>query len=173
MSKPQAPASAAEVLDNLILRIGRAVACVNLLLIGVILVQVVFRHYGLVHGQVMLEELRWHLYAVAVMVGLSYGVSSDIHIRVDLLRHRFSPLTQSWIELAGILFLLLPFLFVIFHHSLEWVADSYRLSEASESPAGLPYRWLIKSVIPISFGLLFVAALARLLRAWAIIRGRG
>ncbi len=173
MSRPEALSRPAELLDNLIRRIGRTVAWVNLLLIGVILVQVLFRQYGFTHGQVMLEELRWHLYALAVMVGLSYGVSSDSHIRVDLLRHRFSPASQNWIELFGILFLLLPFLWVIFHHSLEWVAYSFRLGETSESETGLSYRWLIKSVIPISFGLLFIAALARLLRAWAMIRGEG
>jgi TRAP-type mannitol/chloroaromatic compound transport system permease small subunit len=173
MSNTASASHFAGLLDNLIRRIGQAVAWVNLLLIGVILIQVFFRHFGFTHGQIMLEEMRWHLYALAVMVGLSYGVSSDSHIRVDLLRHHFSPVAQNWIEIIGILFLLLPFLLVIFHHSLEWVADSFRLGESSENPTGLPYRWLIKAVIPISFGLLFIATLARLFRAWAIIRGKG
>ncbi len=173
MSNADAQSPIADFFDSLIRHIGRTVAWVNLLLIGVILIQVFFRHYGFTHGQVMLEEMRWHLYALAVMVGLSFGVSSDSHIRVDILRHRYSPATRNWIEIIGILFLLLPFLFVIFHHSLEWVGDSFRLNESSESPTGLPYRWLIKSLIPISFGLLFVAALARLLRAWAALRNKG
>ena len=114
-----------------------------------------------------LEELQWHLYAVALMVGLSYGVTTDSHIRVDLLHQRFSPRLKAWVEIIGILFLLLPFIAILFHHSLDWLADSYRLNESSSNPTGLPYRWLIKAVIPVSLGLLFIAALARLLRAWS------
>ncbi len=161
----------ADTLDALVLRIGRALAWANLLLIGVILAQVMMR-YGFHHGLVPLEELMWHLYALAAMVGMSYAVSSDAHIRIDLLRGRMTPRTQGVWEIFGILFLLYPFIFVLFHHSLEWVATSYRMGEASASPTGLPYRWLIKSVIPISFFLLFLAATARLLRETMLLRAR-
>ena len=153
----------ADALDTLVLRIGRTLAWANLLLIGVILAQVVMR-YGFHHGLVPLEELMWHLYALAAMVGMSHAVSSDAHIRIDLLRSRMSLRARSAWEIAGILLLLYPFLFVVFHHSLDWVAISYRMGETSTSPTGLPYRWLIKGVIPASFFLLFLAATARLLR---------
>ena len=166
------PVPIADTLDALVLRIGRTLAWANLLLVGVILAQVVMR-YGFHHGLVPLEELMWHLYALAAMVGMSYAVSSDVHIRIDLLRGRMSPRAQRVWEIFGILFLLYPFIFVLFHHSLEWVATSYRMGEASTSPTGLPYRWLIKSVIPVSFFLLFLAASARLLREAAmLLRGR-
>ena len=161
----------ADALDALVLRIGRTLAWVNLLLIGVILAQVVLR-YGFHHGLVPLEELMWHLYALAAMVGMSYAVSSDAHIRIDLLRGRMSPRARSAWEIVGILLLLYPFLFVVFHHSLEWVATSYRMGETSTSPTGLPYRWLIKAVIPASFLLLLLAASARLLREMAKLTGR-
>lgn len=160
------------MLDTLIRRVGHLAAWLNFLLIGVILLQVTLR-YGFNRGLVPLEELQWHLYAVAVMAGLSYGVTTDSHIRVDILHHRFSKRTRGWVEIFGILFLLLPFTAMVFHHSLDWLADSFRLSESSANPTGLPYRWLIKSVIPCSFGLLFIAALARLMRAWSWVRGKG
>ena len=156
----------ADTLDALVLRIGRALAWANLLLIGVILAQVVLR-YGFHHGLVPLEELMWHLYALAAMVGMSYAVSSDAHIRIDLLRGRMSPRTRGIWEIFGIVFLLFPFIVVVFHHSLEWVTTSYRMGETSTSPTGLPYRWLIKGAIPASFFLLFLAATARLLRETA------
>ena len=50
-------------------------------------------------------------------------------------------------------------------HSLSWVADAYRVDEGSTSPQGLPNRWLVKAVIPLAFALMFLAAVARLLRA--------
>lgn len=169
-SQPR-PILIADSLDALVLRIGRALAWVNLLLICVILAQVVMR-YGFRHGLVPLDELMWHLYALAAMVGMSYAVSSDTHIRVDLLRGRMSPRARGAWEIIGILLLLYPFIFMVFHHSLEWVATAYRMGETSTSPTGLPYRWLIKAVIPASFFLLFLAATARLLREAArLLRG--
>ncbi|MCP4241518.1 MAG: C4-dicarboxylate ABC transporter, partial [bacterium] len=74
-------------------------------------------------------------------------------------------------DITGILFLLLPFAWVIFHHSLDWVSASYRVGEASENPTGLPYRWLIKGVIPLSFFLLLLAALSRLARKVRVFFG--
>lgn len=151
------------MIDRLLIRLGHAAAWLNLLLVLVILSQVILR-YVFHSGQVALEELMWHLYAAAFMLGLSYALVTDRHVRVDLVHDRLPPRVQAWIEVLGITFLLLPFAWVVFDHSLDWVAASWRVDESSENPTGLPYRWLIKSVIPLSFGLLLLAALSRLLR---------
>ena len=156
--------------DGILLGIGRTLAWANLALMLVILAQVTLR-YGFHHGMVPLEELMWHLYALAAMAGLSYAVGTDSHIRIDLLRRRLGRRSQAALEAAGILLLLYPFLVVVFHHSLGWVAESYRLGETSPNPTGLPYRWLIKAVIPASFLLLLLAATARLLRELALLAG--
>ena len=113
---------------------------------------------------IVLEELEWHLYALGVMFGLSYAQTTNSHIRVDPFYSSFRSRTKHVIEILGILLLVLPFISVIFIHSLDFVADSYRIDEHSESPSGLPYRWLIKSAIPASMLLLGVAVLSRLYR---------
>ncbi len=45
----------------------------------------------------------------------------------------------------------------------DYFYDSFRVNESSDSPTGLPARWAFKAVIPISFVLLALAALARLI----------
>ncbi|WP_315983734.1 TRAP transporter small permease subunit [Aliamphritea spongicola] len=112
----------------------------------------------------MLEELQWHLYAIGVMFGLAYAQTTNSHIRVDLFYTGFRARTKYLVEIFGILFLLLPFITVIFLHSLDFVADAWRINEHSESPSGLPWRWLIKGVIPVSMAMLILAALSRLYR---------
>jgi TRAP-type mannitol/chloroaromatic compound transport system permease small subunit len=159
------------LLDTWIARIGRAATWLNLLLVVVVLTQVILR-YGFNRGLVPLEELMWHLYATAFMLGLSYALVRDAHVRVDLLHGRWSPAVRARVELVGLCCLLLPFAFVLFHHSLDWVATSWRLGESSANPTGLPYRWLIKSVIPVSFGLLVLAALSRLWQQLPVALGR-
>lgn len=152
-----------DVLNGIVRRIAEAAAWLNVVLICVIILQVVLR-YGFSNGSVTLEELMWHFYAVAFMFGMAYAITNDSHIRVDLIHMNLSRKAQHIIEILGICLLLMPVLFVLFDHSLDWVADSFRVDEGSSSPQGLPNRWIIKSVIPITVFLMFLAALARLIQ---------
>ncbi|CAA6816564.1 MAG: C4-dicarboxylate ABC transporter [uncultured Thiotrichaceae bacterium] len=161
-----------DFLNGIVRSVGHIAAWANIILIGIILTQVVLR-YGFNSGMVPLEELMWHLYAVALMFGLSYAITNDTHIRVDLFHMNMSAKKRHIIEIFGILFLLMPFVWVIFHHSLGWVAHSFAVGESSQNPTGLPYRWIIKSVIPISFFMIFIAALARLIRSVLLLRHKG
>lgn len=163
-------AKASRGLDLLVLRVGGIFAVCNVALIGAIVLQVALRR-GLGGGLVALEELQWHLYAAAMMFGISYAQSRDIHVRVDVVARRFARRTKAAVEIGGILLLIMPFVVVVFVQSLDFVYDSWRVSERSDSPVGLPARWVIKSVIPASFGLFFLALLARLLREAAVLGG--
>ena len=44
------------------------------------------------------------------------------------------------VEIIGIALFIAPFIFVVFYHSLDFVADSWRTSERSDAPLGLPFR---------------------------------
>ena len=152
-------------LDRLADHIGRGVSYVWLLLLGVIVINVLMR-YVLNEGRIELEELQWHLYAVGFLLGLGYAYQADAHIRVDVLHEHFSHRVKAWIELYGILLLLLPFIALILIYSMPFVASSYAVAEVSASPGGLPLRWLIKAALPLGFGLLLLTVISRLLRVW-------
>ena len=152
-----------DLVDSFIRVVGHVVCWFNAALLVFIMAQVVLR-YGFSNGQIALEELQWHFYSTAVMVGLSYALVNDTHVRVDIFYSRFSDPGKRIIDIISVLFFILPFTYVIFYHSLPFVADAWRVNEASDSSDGLPYRFVIKSVIPISFGLLGLAALSRLMR---------
>ncbi len=158
------PVPLADGIDRLIRWSGYGLCWVYALLVAIIILQVVLR-YGFGHGLVMFEELQWHLYAVGVMFGVAYAQVQDAHIRVDIMHMRFSARTQRLVEVVGIVVFLLPFVWVVFYSSLDFVAESYRVAEHSDAPLGLPYRWLIKGAIPAAFGLLGLAALSRLWRS--------
>lgn len=151
-----------DFLNQLVQKVAGTVAWVNVALIGIILAQVILR-YGFNNGLVALEELIWHFYAVAFMFGVSYAITTDSHIRVDIAHTILSTKSKRIIEIVGVLFLLMPFAIIILDHSLSWVWESYRVLESSSNPTGLGYRWIIKSVIPLSMALILIAALARLI----------
>ncbi|RJX71416.1 TRAP transporter small permease subunit [Vibrio sinensis] len=151
-------------LERGIISISKTFAWINLALIGVIIVQVIMRKV-FANGQISLEELQWHLYATAVMFGTAYAQVNNLHVRVDLFYHKFSERKRALVDLIGLLFLAIPFVVVVILHSYDFAYESWRVNESSSSPAGLPYRWLIKSVIPLSFILLLLSMLARILRS--------
>lgn len=161
-----------EFLNAIVRRIAETTAWFNVALIIVIVVQVVMR-YGFSKGLVPLEELMWHLYAVAFMFGMAYAVTNDSHIRVDVVHMALPKRAQHVFEILGILFLLMPFLWILFDHSIGWVAEAYRVNESSQNPTGLPYRWLVKGVVPATMLLIFIAALARLIQEVQLLLHHG
>ncbi len=152
-----------DTMDSFVKKLGQGISWVYMVLIIVIITQVILRR-GLSSGFIALEELQWHLYAIGVLFGLSYAQASDSHVRVDVFKNIFSKKIKHIIEITGICLLLLPFLYVVFYHSLDFVYESYRMAERSNAPSGLPFRWLIKTAIPFSIGLLAITSLSRLLR---------
>ena len=145
--------------------IGNAVSWIWVVLLAVIVCNVVLR-YALSEGRIEFEEIQWHLYSVGFMLGLSYALQHDAHVRVDVLHERLQPTTRAWIDLYGIMLFLMPFIAMMMIYGVPFVADSFATGEVSSSPGGLPYRWAIKSVLLIGFGLLGVAAFSRLTRLW-------
>jgi len=156
--------------DALLARIGELASWIWLLLLGVIVLNVVLR-YGFSSGRIEFEELQWHLFALGFLIALSYAAQADAHIRIDVLYQGFGARTRAWVELYGILLLLLPYVALVGFYAVPFVADSFARGEISPSPGGLPYRWAIKSALVVGFSLLALSATARLTRVWAFLFG--
>lgn len=150
-------------IDQMIRVVGEYSSAIWVILVVTILFGLYQRHIAVV-STVFVEELQWHLYAAGIAFAMSYCLTLDTHIRLDLISHRFSKFTATWIETCGITLLLLPFIAFVFYHSIPFVERSYVQNETSLSPGGVPYRWIIKSFLPLAFFFLGLAALSRLVR---------
>ena len=149
-------------LTSIVTIITTKTAWINMLVMFTILVQVTLR-YGFHAGEAWVDEFIWHLYAF-FMFGLSYAITTDSHIRVDIVHMKFTKKKQRIIEVLGIVFLIMPFTIIIFEHSVGWVHHSFMANEFSENTTGLPYRWVVKSLLPISLVLIFIASLSELIK---------
>jgi len=154
--------------DRLIKRVGEAASWLWLVLVMVINVQVLMR-YVLGRGSIMLEELQWHIYGVGFLLGLSFCIQADRHVRIDVLAERFTPRSRAIIEIIGIVIFLLPFAIAVTLEGAMLAKQAWNLNEVSAAPDGLPYRWVIKSFIAIGFGFVGLAALSRLSRNAALV----
>lgn len=111
-----------------------------------------------------LAELQWHLFAVMVMLGGSYALQQDRHVRVDMLYAKISPKWRATVDTIGDLLFLIPFCIIIAWLSLRFVDMAIRSNEQSDNAGGLVDRYLVKSIVPIGLSLLFLTGFGRVLR---------
>lgn len=156
--------------DRVIGWFGEVASALWTVLVAVIVVQVVAR-YAFNKGSITMEELQWHLYAIGFMLGIAFTEVRERNVRIDVLAERFSQRTRQWIELGGIVTMLLTFCGFVIWFAVPYFWSSFQLNETSASPGGLPYRWFLKSFIVTAFLLLALAGLSRLTRVWAALFG--
>ncbi|KZM39111.1 C4-dicarboxylate ABC transporter [Marinomonas sp. SBI22] len=118
-----------------------------------------------------MQELEWHLYAAIFLLGIPYGLATGGHVRVDLFYERLSIKGKAWIDLFGCLFLLIPFATLVAYYGVGFATEAFKLGETSGDPGGLPYRWIIKAVIPFAFFSIAISGIGMLLRCINAIRG--
>lgn len=133
---------------------------------------VVVMRYGLDLGTQAVQETVIYLHAAVFMLGFAYTLKAGGHVRVDIFYQKLGIKRQALINLVGTLFLLFPMCGFILYSSIDYVAFSWRLNEGSPEPGGLPFVYLMKTLIPVSAVLLLLQGLAELLRNLTITLGK-
>src|SRR4051812_18021062 len=157
----------ADGIDAFIDAVGRVTAWSSFALAAVMGGNVLLR-YVFHTGTVWSQELEWHLMAPICLFGMSYALRHGEHVRVDVLFASFSPRSKDMVELVSSLLLMAISLIVIWL-SISYVIQSWSVGEGSANPGGIPARYILKSLIPIGFALMFVQAFGHAIRfflAW-------
>jgi TRAP-type mannitol/chloroaromatic compound transport system permease small subunit len=115
-------------------------------------------------------ELQWYLFSLVFLLGASYALKHDAHVRVDVLYGRLGDRGRAWIDLLGTLVFLLPFSAFMLVVSWPSVAASWRVREVSPDPGGLA-RYPIKTVILVAFVLLILQGIAEAAKRVQVLRG--
>ncbi|MGX9417668.1 TRAP transporter small permease subunit [Vibrio sp. RC27] len=172
-----------ENLINRLLDIIGVIAGVFLLLLVLIISYNVIDRYVFSSSSVALEELAWHFYSSVFLLGMSYALRTESHVRVDVFFENLSGRTQAIIDIIGTLVFLLPMNFIVIYYGWDFMAQAYSLGEHSDSfpglvsqlfttgigegtsnPGGLPNRFIIKGLIPLSFVLLALSSIGFLVK---------
>ena len=148
---------------------GRLIAWLTLGMVIVTFTVVVLR-YLFDWGSIALQESITYMHAMVFMLGAAYTLRHVGHVRVDIFYRRFGAKGRAWVDLLGVLFLLIPVTLFIAYVSWDYVASSWDLREGSREAGGLPGVYLLKSVIPLMALLLLLQGVAMGLRALAILR---
>ena len=152
----------ASAIEALIDATGRLTLWLALAMIALVAVNVLLR-YTMSLGSVWAQELEWHLLAAMIMLGIGHALQRGEDVRVDLFYARYGPRARWWVDLASLL-LLLAMALLLFKLSLGYVAQSWAVDERSADPGGIPWRWAVKSLIPLGFGMVTLHAVAATIR---------
>ena len=148
-----------ELIDSLNEKIGNLISWLTGLLTLVVCYDV-FVRYFLKKSSVGFQEFEWHLFAIIFLLSAAYTLKIDQHVRVDVIYTRMSEKKKAIVNLFGSVFFLIPFCVVAILASKNFVINSFIMGETSPDAGGLPARYILKSVIPISVFLLLLQVIA-------------
>ena len=150
--------------------VGSGISWLTLFLVLVTVYDVTLRH-GFNAGSIKAQELEWHLFALIFLLGASYTLREKGHVRVDVIYSRLGPRAQALIDVAGCVLFLLPFSVFAIWASIPYIEKSYEVLESSPELGGLPYRYLIRSAVPVGFGLLILQGVSELIKSLRVLVG--
>jgi len=168
------------LLNQLSARLEQFSECTGKLVSWLVLVMVLLVSYDVAmryffqSGSVALQEMEWHLFSLIFLIGASYTLKHDDHVRLDLFyKSKFmDDRRRAWVDLFGSIFLLIPFCILIISTAWPFVAQSYIHLEGSPDPGGLPYRWILKASIPLGFTFLLLQGIADIVKNLSTVLGK-
>jgi TRAP-type mannitol/chloroaromatic compound transport system permease small subunit len=115
-------------------------------------------------------EIQWYLFAAIVMLGASYTLKVNEHVRVDILYTFLSERGKEWLDLVGTALFLVPPMFVIAWYSWPFFMQSWNVQEISGNAGGL-IRWPVKLLVPVGFTLVGFQGISEIIKRAAALRG--
>ncbi len=184
----------AHAIDRLNDRVGALAAWATLLSCVISATNAVVR-YGLDYSSNAFLEIQWYLFAACVMLGAAQVLRLNEHVRVDLIYGRLKPRARAWLDLLGLLLMLLPVMAYFSWLSLDfflvkltsglragdtpamlgWGGYALKLLSSGEmsNNAGGLIRWPAALLLPLGFALVTLQGLSELLKRAAVLAGQG
>jgi TRAP-type mannitol/chloroaromatic compound transport system permease small subunit len=115
-------------------------------------------------------EIQWYMFAALVLLGASYTLKKNEHVRVDIVYSNISTRKQIWVDIIGGILFMLPATIILAYLSWPVFYNSWEIGEVSTNAGGL-VRWPVKIFLPIGFALLTLQGVSELIKRVAILTG--
>lgn len=115
--------------------------------------------YGLGVSSIAVQEAVMYLHALVLSLGLAGTLQRDGHVRIDIVYGAWPAHRQILANRLGVLLLALPFALFTLWACVDYVTVAWERQESSSEPGGLPWLWLLKSLLVIYPLQLLLAAL--------------
>jgi TRAP-type mannitol/chloroaromatic compound transport system permease small subunit len=164
-------------LEHLVDRIDRAIAAIGrvaawcCLYVVVVEFAVVVMRYAFGIGSIKLQESVIYAHAGLFMLAAAWTLQVDGHVRVDVFYAQARPRARALIDLIGAIVFLLPFAAALALLSVPYVERSWAIFERSREASGLPFVYLLKTLIPLFAALIGLQGIAQAIRAALVLSG--
>ncbi|TNE93719.1 MAG: TRAP transporter small permease subunit [Gammaproteobacteria bacterium] len=151
---------------------GQLIAWLTLIMMVFTCVIVVMRYF-LETGSIALQESVTYLHSLLFLLGAAYTLKRGGHVRVDILYQRFSARTQALVDALGTLLFLIPVSLLILIFCWDYVASSWAIGEVSKEARGLPWVYLLKTLLLIMPVTLLLQGIAEFIKNLLFFCGIG
>ena len=149
-------------IDKLNQYCGRVISWLTLTMVITTFLVVVMRYLFNIGSIALQESITW-MHALVFMIGISYTLKREGHVRVDIFYQKMSPYLRAWINLSGTIFFLLPLFGFILWACWDYVLFSWSLNESSQEAGGLPYLFLLKTLLLVMPVLMILQGISMLI----------
>lgn len=156
-------------IDALTERIGKTARWLVLVVVLISAANAAMR-YAFNYSSNAFLEIQWYLFGLIFLSCAGYTLLRNEHVRIDLISGRFSKRGQTWIDIFGILFFLMPMAIAIMVLSWPVFMHAIQSSEMSNSAGGL-IVWPARLMIPAGFLLLIAQGISELIKRIGFLKG--
>ena len=158
----------ADGIDRITAAIGRIATWCALYVVAAEFAVVVLR-YAVGFGSIRLQESVLYAHAGLFLLAAAWTLQVDGHVRVDIFYTRSTPRARAIVDFLGAIIFLLPFATALFALALPYVERSWLIFESSPQPSGLPFVYLLKTIILVFATLIGLQGVAQAIRAALIL----
>ena len=158
------------LIDALTERIGKSIIWL-ILIVTLISSSNALMRYTINYSSNAFLEIQWYLFAAVFLLGAGYTFMRNEHVRIDVVAGKFSRRTQTWIDIFGILFFLMPMAIAIMWLSWPIFVQALLSNEQSSNAGGLTV-WPARLLVPIGFFLLVLQGISELIKRIGFLMGR-
>ena len=115
-------------------------------------------------------EIQWYMFGTLVLLGASYTLKKNEHVRVDIVYTNVPTRWQIGIDIFGGILFLLPATLIMAYLSWPIFHNAWVEHEMSGNAGGL-VRWPIKIFLPLGFALLSLQGFSELIKRIAMLTG--
>lgn len=158
-----------KAIDGLSRFVGRHVIWLILASVTISAVNAVIRK-AFNYSSNALLEVQWYLFASTFLLCAAFTLLNGEHVKIDVIYSRLTKRSQTWVDIFGFTFFLLPFCTAILWFSVPFFLKGLYSGEMSGNAGGL-IRWPVYAMMPLGFGLLWLQGVSELIKRVAFLMG--
>ena len=159
-------------IDHLTEWTGRTIAWLTVFMMLLTCTVVVMRYF-LETGSIALQESITYMHALVFLMGAAYTLKHGGHVRVDILYQKFGAKGQALVDALGGILFLVPVCLLIILFSWDYVANSWAVYESSKEAQGLPWVYLLKTLLIVMPVTLLLQGIAEIIKNLLFFFGLG